>query len=163
MSSSKSGARRSSPYDDDPMVRLTGLSLDPEFPPHHSGAPSNSPLPAGGNDQKAADKGKGTAEANDDTPASPAAEENFDAGDRDQYHDEDVQHNGGEPYLTLRALVTTREAGVIIGKGGKNVAEVREVANVKAGVSKVVSGVHERILTVSGQLDAVAKVGSFSQ
>lgn len=60
--------------------------------------------------------------------------------------------------LTLRALVTTKEAGVIIGKGGKNVADLREQTGVRAGVSKVIPGVHERVLTVGGSVDAVAKV-----
>jgi heterogeneous nuclear rnp K-like protein 2 len=59
--------------------------------------------------------------------------------------------------VTLRALVTTKEAGAIIGKGGQNVADVREKTGVKAGVSKVLPGVHERILTVTGPLDQVAK------
>ncbi|ORX71464.1 hypothetical protein DL89DRAFT_221859 [Linderina pennispora] len=58
--------------------------------------------------------------------------------------------------LTLRALVSTKEAGVIIGKGGKNVADLRDVANVKAGVSKVVPGVHDRVLSVTGFLPNVA-------
>ncbi|TRM66216.1 cytoplasmic protein [Schizophyllum amplum] len=57
----------------------------------------------------------------------------------------------------LRALVSTKDAGVIIGKGGKNVAELREMTGVKAGVSKVVPGVHERVLTVNGSPDAIAK------
>jgi hypothetical protein len=60
--------------------------------------------------------------------------------------------------LTLRALVTTKEAGVIIGKGGKNVADLREQTGVKAGVSKVVQGVNERVLSVSGTVEDVAKV-----
>ena len=60
--------------------------------------------------------------------------------------------------LTLRALVTTKEAGVIIGKGGKNVADLREQTGVRAGVSKVIPGVHERVLTVGGSVDAIAKV-----
>ncbi|KAJ2779219.1 RNA binding protein, heterogenous nuclear RNP-K like protein [Coemansia javaensis] len=58
--------------------------------------------------------------------------------------------------LTLRALVSTKEAGVIIGKGGRNVADLREAANVKAGVSKVVPGVHDRVLSVTGLLADVA-------
>jgi len=62
--------------------------------------------------------------------------------------------------LTLRALVSTKEAGVIIGKGGKNVAELRENTGVKAGVSKVVQGVHDRVLSVAGTLDGVAKAYS---
>jgi heterogeneous nuclear rnp K-like protein 2 len=60
--------------------------------------------------------------------------------------------------LTLRALVSTKDAGVIIGKAGKNVADLREQTGVKAGVSKVIPGVHERVLTVTGSVEAVSKV-----
>lgn len=60
--------------------------------------------------------------------------------------------------LTLRALVSTKEAGIIIGKGGKNVADLREQTGVKAGVSKVIQGVHERVLTVTGPVEGVSKV-----
>ncbi|KAG6884752.1 hypothetical protein C0993_008542 [Termitomyces sp. T159_Od127] len=59
--------------------------------------------------------------------------------------------------LTLRALVSTKDAGVIIGKAGKNVADLREQTGVKAGVTKVIPGVHERVLTVTGPVDSVAK------
>ncbi|TPX68028.1 hypothetical protein SpCBS45565_g03404 [Spizellomyces sp. 'palustris'] len=151
-------ARRSSPYDDDPMVRLTGLSLDPDFPPHHHAVPpSSSPIPHAPADEQDHVQ-KRVRDAEEAGPTSPGAEEDFDQ-ERDRYREEDTRpsQDDQEPYLTLRALVSTREAGVIIGKGGKNVAEVREVTGVKAGVSKVVHGVHERILTVSGPLESVAK------
>ncbi|KAK4926649.1 RNA binding protein, heterogenous nuclear RNP-K like protein [Elasticomyces elasticus] len=59
--------------------------------------------------------------------------------------------------LTLRAIVSSREAGVIIGKAGKNVADLREETGVKAGVSKVVQGVHDRVLTVTGPLQGISK------
>ncbi|TDZ36408.1 RNA-binding protein rnc1 [Colletotrichum spinosum] len=59
--------------------------------------------------------------------------------------------------LTLRAIVSSKEAGVIIGKAGKNVADLREETGVKAGVSKVVQGVHDRVLTITGEIQAVAK------
>jgi hypothetical protein len=65
--------------------------------------------------------------------------------------------NNTHDTLTLRALVSTKEAGVIIGKGGKNVADLREQTGVRAGVSKVTPGVHERVLTVGGSVEAVAK------
>lgn len=65
-----------------------------------------------------------------------------------------------QPIITIRSLVTTKEAGVIIGKGGKNVAEVRQETGVKAGVSKVIAGVHERVLTVSGTTANIAKAYS---
>lgn len=64
----------------------------------------------------------------------------------------------GHDILTLRALVSTKDAGVIIGKAGKNVADLREQTGVKAGVSKVIPGIHERVLTVTGSVDSVAKV-----
>ena len=59
--------------------------------------------------------------------------------------------------LTLRALVSTKEAGVIIGKAGKNVADLRDETGVKAGVSKVVPGVHDRVLTVTGPLQGTSR------
>ena len=62
-----------------------------------------------------------------------------------------------ESQLTLRAIVSSKEAGVIIGKGGKNVADLRDETGVKAGVSKVVPGVHDRVLTVTGELQGISK------
>ncbi|GAB0132629.1 hypothetical protein EsDP_00001058 [Epichloe bromicola] len=59
--------------------------------------------------------------------------------------------------LTLRAIVSSKEAGVIIGKGGKNVADLRDETGVKAGVSKVVQGVHDRVLTITGECDAISR------
>ncbi|OLY83112.1 RNA-binding protein rnc1 [Smittium mucronatum] len=58
--------------------------------------------------------------------------------------------------LTLRALVSTKEAGIIIGKSGKNVSDLRDLAQVKAGVSKVVPENHDRVLSISGSIDNVA-------
>ncbi len=59
--------------------------------------------------------------------------------------------------LTLRAIVSSKEAGIIIGKGGKNVADLREETGVRAGVSKVVQGVHDRVMTITGGCDAISK------
>ena len=63
--------------------------------------------------------------------------------------------------ISLRALVTTKEAGVIIGKGGKNVSEIRDRSGAKVTISEMVQGAYERILTVTGPLDTVAKVCRF--
>jgi heterogeneous nuclear rnp K-like protein 2 len=62
-----------------------------------------------------------------------------------------------ESQLTLRAIVSSKEAGVIIGKAGKNVADLRDETGVRAGVSKVVQGVHDRVLSVTGHLEGIAK------
>lgn len=59
--------------------------------------------------------------------------------------------------ITLRAIVTSKEAGVIIGKAGQNVADLRDKTGVRAGVSKVVPGVHDRVLTVTGALTGISE------
>jgi heterogeneous nuclear rnp K-like protein 2 len=56
--------------------------------------------------------------------------------------------------------VSTKEAGIIIGKGGATIASVRTSTNTKAGVSKVVPGVQDRVFSVSGELEAVASAYS---
>jgi len=73
---------------------------------------------------------------------------------------DDAPQRSAEDYasasLTLRAIVSSKEAGVIIGKAGQNVADLRDKTGVRAGVSKVVPGVHDRVLTVTGALDGIA-------
>lgn len=61
------------------------------------------------------------------------------------------------PALALRSLVTTKDAGIIIGKSGKNVSEIRDKSGARITISEMVPGAQERILTVSGAVDAVAK------
>ncbi|KDE03497.1 hypothetical protein MVLG_06010 [Microbotryum lychnidis-dioicae p1A1 Lamole] len=68
--------------------------------------------------------------------------------------------NNADEGLTLRALVSSKEAGVIIGRGGATIATIRQDSNVKAGVSKVVPGIVDRVLSVGGSVDGVAKAYS---
>ncbi|KAK0703318.1 hypothetical protein B0T26DRAFT_839024 [Lasiosphaeria miniovina] len=58
--------------------------------------------------------------------------------------------------LTLRAIVSSKEAGVIIGKGGKSVADLRDETGVRASISRVVEGVHHRVLTITGGCEAIS-------
>lgn len=51
-------------------------------------------------------------------------------------------------------------SGVIIGRGGATIAQIRQDATVKAGVSKVVPGVPDRVLSIGGTVDSVAKVST---
>ena len=95
---------------------------------------------------------------NTNNAATPPAEDPNNSNSRPATPEDGAAQNGPDSdTLTLRALVTTKEAGVIIGKGGKNVADLREQTGVKAGVSKVVQGVNERVLSVSGTVEDVAK------
>jgi heterogeneous nuclear rnp K-like protein 2 len=58
----------------------------------------------------------------------------------------------------MRCLIVTQDASVIIGKAGKHVNEIREKSGARVTVSESIPGNPERILHVSGALDAVSKV-----
>lgn len=63
-------------------------------------------------------------------------------------------------WIHIRAVISSPEAATIIGKGGENVSNIRKMSNAKCTVSDYQKGAVERILTVSGIVDAVAKVCS---
>jgi heterogeneous nuclear rnp K-like protein len=64
-------------------------------------------------------------------------------------------------WIHIRAVISSPEAATIIGKGGENVSNIRKMSNAKCTVSDYQKGAVERILTVSGIVDAVAKVCSY--
>ena len=61
------------------------------------------------------------------------------------------------PSITIRALIVTQDASVIIGKGGSHIKEIREKAGAKVSVTEAQPNTLERVLMVSGPLDAVSK------
>lgn len=61
-------------------------------------------------------------------------------------------------WIHIRAVISSAEAATCIGKGGENVSLVRKMSGAKCTVSDYSRGQVERILTVSGTQDAVAKV-----
>jgi heterogeneous nuclear rnp K-like protein 2 len=60
-------------------------------------------------------------------------------------------------HIHLRCLIVTQDASIIIGKGGAHVNEIRDKSGAKVMVSESIPGNPERILNVSGPLDAVSK------
>lgn len=60
--------------------------------------------------------------------------------------------------IHLRCLIVTQDASIIIGKGGSHVNEIRDKSGARVMVSESIPGNPERILNVSGALDAVSKV-----
>lgn len=58
----------------------------------------------------------------------------------------------------MRCLIVTQDASIIIGKAGAHVNEIREKSGARVMVSESIPGNPERILNVSGPLDAVSKV-----
>ncbi|KAM5384175.1 hypothetical protein ACJA88_003330 [Fusarium oxysporum] len=84
-------------------------------------------------------------------------------------HDDDVEvpeaptevpaedHDDKTSWIHIRAVISSPEAATVIGKGGENVSNIRKLSNAKCTVSDYQKGAVERILTVSGIVDAVAK------
>ncbi|KZF24371.1 KH domain RNA binding protein [Xylona heveae TC161] len=60
-------------------------------------------------------------------------------------------------WIHVRAVISSAEAATVIGKGGENVTQIRRMSGAKCTVSDYSRGAVERILTVSGPVDAVAK------
>ena len=72
-----------------------------------------------------------------------------------------MQHQGHQDetgWIHVRAVISSAEAATVIGKGGENVSQIRRFSGAKCTVSDYARGAVERILTVSGLVDAVAKV-----
>lgn len=61
-------------------------------------------------------------------------------------------------WVHIRAVISSPEAATVIGKGGENVSQIRQMSGAKCTVSDYSRGAVERILTVSGPQDAAAKV-----
>ena len=77
------------------------------------------------------------------------------AGSKSDQHAPQDESN----WIHIRAVITSPEAATVIGKGGENVSQIRRMSGAKCTVSDYSRGAVERILTVSGPQDAVAKVG----
>jgi heterogeneous nuclear rnp K-like protein 2 len=60
-------------------------------------------------------------------------------------------------WIHIRAVISSPEAATVIGKAGENVSNIRKMSGAKCTVSDYKKGAVERILTVSGIVDAVAK------
>lgn len=63
--------------------------------------------------------------------------------------------------INYRVLVSAKEAGCLIGTNGQVIDSIRNETSTKAGISRLIPGSHERILTVLGKLDDCAKALSY--
>lgn len=84
------------------------------------------------------------------------------AGSSQQGASSEPQASGeaAAPQITIKALIVTQDASIIIGKAGVHIKEIREKAGARVSVSDQIPGNPERILNVTGPLDAVSKVSS---
>jgi heterogeneous nuclear rnp K-like protein 2 len=115
--------------------------------------------------------------ATNDTNSSTPNEENQDTNIKNEDQEEskdnkDAATTSGDPSsstavpppagnIHMRCLIVTQDASIIIGKGGSHVNEIREKSGARVMVSESIPGNPERILNVSGPLDAVSKVVHF--
>ncbi|KAF7294799.1 hypothetical protein MIND_01017600 [Mycena indigotica] len=118
----------------------------------NTGAPSNShdspPGHSTGSNPPPADM------TSTEKPASPGSTHSNDAK---QQSSADSQAPAPSPMIHMRCLIVTQDASIIIGKGGSHVNEIREKSGARVMVSESIPGNPERILNVSGPLDAVSK------
>lgn len=63
-----------------------------------------------------------------------------------------------QAHISMRCLIVTQDASIIIGRAGAHVNEIRQKSGAKVMVSESIPGNPERILNVGGPLDAVSKV-----
>ncbi|KAJ3077815.1 hypothetical protein HK102_004948, partial [Quaeritorhiza haematococci] len=137
-----------------PPRRPTSPGKSSEAPANGEGASASAQSDLAASSSSATPPAPGTATSRQPIPSFT---DNSGASGHGQGHGEEL---AAPRIMSMRALITTKEAGIIIGKSGRNVAEIRENSGAKVTVSEQVPGAHERILTITGPLDTVAKAFS---
>ncbi|KAJ3188039.1 hypothetical protein HK101_009271 [Irineochytrium annulatum] len=89
------------------------------------------------------------------TLAAPPSANASSSSAANEAHSQDV--NGANRAIGFRAIISSKEAGVVIGKNGKNVADIRDKSGAKVMVSEQIPAALERIVTATGSLDAISK------
>ena len=79
-------------------------------------------------------------------------------GQYDRATSQGPAHQDETGWIHIRAVISSPEAATVIGKGGENVTLIRRHSGAKCTVSDYSRGAVERVLTVSGLVDAAAKV-----
>jgi heterogeneous nuclear rnp K-like protein 2 len=64
------------------------------------------------------------------------------------------------PEMKIRSLVSTKEAGIIIGKAGQYISHIRDMTGIHIGISPVIDGCSERALSMEGPLLNISKAFS---
>lgn len=99
------------------------------------------------------------------TSAIPSIQDTQPIQSTAEHHDrsarsQSVQHHPQQDetgWIHVRAVISSAEAATVIGKSGENVSQIRRLSGSKCTVSDYSRGAVERVLTVSGLVDAVAK------
>lgn len=142
-------AEAPSTNDEEPATLPAGLTQDQEAPVENGGNDHAEPANA--------DETNGTDPQPMETHAIPSTGGQYDRASS-QAPSQHQMHQDESGWLHMRAVISSAEAATVIGKGGENVSLIRRHSGAKCTVSDYSRGAVERVLTVSGQVDAVAKV-----
>lgn len=66
-------------------------------------------------------------------------------------------HDDDPTYVHFRMLVTVKEAGLIVGKGGEKINYIKDKAGARINVSENIKGIYERVVHVRGPAEKDAK------
>ncbi|KII89139.1 hypothetical protein PLICRDRAFT_139401 [Plicaturopsis crispa FD-325 SS-3] len=145
---------------------------------HHKRANTGAASSTSTHDSNGTAAGSGTAATSNDVtmvdgnPSTSPAVKEEDRGGEDRSLDDDASKSATtsaapsnstsappapSAMIHMRCLIVTQDASIIIGKGGSHVNEIREKSGARVMVSESIPGNPERILNVSGPLDAVSK------
>ncbi|KAH9832984.1 uncharacterized protein C8Q71DRAFT_726086 [Rhodofomes roseus] len=128
-------------------ARSTALSGDVDMKHVPADTAASTPSPTQPSDRAASEMASGDVKREDSSSATTSAGPN----------------NSSSPSsppaanIHMRCLIVTQDASIIIGKAGSHVNEIREKSGARVMVSESIPGNPERILNVSGALDAVSK------
>jgi heterogeneous nuclear rnp K-like protein 2 len=115
---------------------------------------SNSPKRAAAGDVAMVEAHVPANDTNASTPSPRGSQSDLPAGT----DSEDAKGGPPSAHIHMRCLIVTQDASIIIGRNGSHVNEIRDKSSARVMVSESIPGNPERILNVSGPLDAVSKV-----
>ncbi|KAI8591810.1 hypothetical protein BDZ88DRAFT_14745 [Geranomyces variabilis] len=104
--------------------------------------------------RKEADAGNSSAEVS-------AKLEDGDLGNGSQHQSPtEVYRQPEEKDFRMRALITSAEAGIVIGKQGRSISEIRLQSGAKVQISDHIPHALDRVLVITGMLDQISKAFS---
>ena len=139
--------------DDAPLASTEGIKLEPDVPVEngHTDTQGDTVVPDAPNGSAPS-----AASVLETQPIQSTG------GQYDRATSQGPMHHAGHAdetgWLHIRAVISSAEAATVIGKGGENVSQIRRFSGAKCTVSDYSRGAVERVLTVSGLVDATAKV-----
>lgn len=116
-----------------------------------------------GNNERNEDEEMASNDGNDDSKNGEGSKEEGQEGSKDQLSvagpisSHRVVHDDDPTYVHFRMLCTISEAATVVGKGGETIKKIKELSNARINVSDNLKGVPERVISVRGPAEYVAK------